>query len=571
MVEREFMEFDVLIVGAGPAGLACAIHLMDLVKAHNETGKDGEPKLEPEILVIEKGKEVGAHIFSGAVMDPKGIDELMPDWKEQGAPIEAAVSSDSTYFFKKGKARKLPITPPALSNKGKYVISLNKFVRWLSEKAEERGVNVFAQLPGRELIMEGKSVRGVRLADAGIGKDGERKSNFEPGAEVRAKITVLAEGSHGSLTKSLVNKLDLHGKNPQVYATGVKEVWEVPEANIEAGAVMHSLGWPLPANVFGGAWIYGMGKGPGGGRLVSIGHVTGLDYQDPTTDPHYYFQLFKTQPLLRKILQGGQMLDYGAKVLPEGGLYAMPKCHGDGFLLIGDSAGFMNGMRLKGIHLAFRSGMLAAKTIFAGLLSAAKNGKEIAYIPAAQTARFHELFAADWSYKELYRARNFHQGFQKGRLMGLVGAAFGTLFNGKGFLWSDGLSNKQSHEYMQKLDGRPVPKREKLPDLGELTFDKVTDVYESGTRHEEDQPCHLVITDPDICNTKCTQEYGNPCQYFCPAQVYEMIAVEEGGQKELQLNPSNCVHCKTCDIADPYQVIEWVTPEGGGGPGYRLL
>ncbi|MEZ5989304.1 MAG: electron transfer flavoprotein-ubiquinone oxidoreductase [Planctomycetota bacterium] len=382
---------------------------------------------------------------------------------------------------------------------------------------------------------------------------------------------MLAEGSRGSLTKHLVQDLGLQGRNPQVYATGVKEVWEVPKDRLAAGAVLHTMGWPHEKDVFGGGWIYGMGDGFDGGRLVSVGWVTGLDARRPWSDPHRYFQLSKTHPLVRKVLEGGKMLDYGAKSLPEGGLFAMPRPYGDGFLLIGDSAGFLNGMRLKGIHLAIRSGMLAAKTIFEGLLAEAREGGEPGILKAARTKRFKELFEKDWSYHELRGSRNFHQGFEKGRLYGLLNAGFGMYFGGKGFLWSDGLRNEASHEYMKKLsEAGPKPELGKLPELGELTFDKVTDVFASGTKHEEDQPCHLVITEPDLCNDRCAREYGNPCQHFCPAAVYEMVEADGGGRR-LQLNPSNCVHCKTCDIADPYQVIDWVVPEPGGGPGYRLL
>ncbi|MCB9917445.1 MAG: electron transfer flavoprotein-ubiquinone oxidoreductase [Planctomycetes bacterium] len=564
------MEFDVVIVGAGPAGLACAIHLQNLVEAHNE--KSGA-SLAPEIVLLEKGREVGAHIFSGAVMDAKALDQLLPDWKDRGAPIEAEVTSDKSFFFTKTKARATPVPPP-LKNHGYKVVSLNRLVRWLGEIAEEKGISVFPGFPGAELVYDDEQrVVGVQLQDAGVDKNGQPKGNYEAGANVLGKVTVLCEGSRGSLTKQLIRKKKLQGKNPQVYATGVKEVWEVPKGKVPAGLVEHNLGWPLPGHVFGGGWVYGMGEGPDGGQLVSIGYVAGLDTKDPTNDPHYYFNLYKTHPRIAAYLEGGKMLDYGAKSLPEGGVFAMPKMYGDGFLICGDSAGFLNGMRLKGIHLAIRSGMLAAETIFEGLVAAAAAEGNAADgpMPAATLANYTKKFESDWSRAELWKARNFHQGFHGGRFRGLWNAAWITLTGGKASFFRDNLAGKASHEFYEKRPAPHINKRDKPPMFGTITFDKVTDVYASGTTHEEDQPCHLVVTEPDVCMTRCKQEYGNPCQYFCPANVYEMVAPEEGKETRLQLSPSNCVHCKTCDIADPYQIIEWKTPEGGGGPGYRLL
>jgi electron-transferring-flavoprotein dehydrogenase len=566
MTERDVMEFDVVIVGGGPAGLATAIHLGDLLEQHNAAAAD-DGKLEPEIVLIEKGKEIGSHGISGAVMDPRAMDQLLPEWRDSGAPVESQVTSDAMLMLSENGGFKVPLTPPPLRNHGKTVVSLNRLVRWMGEQAEAKGVEIFPGFPGAELTRDGDRVTGVQLADAGLDKNGAPKSAHEPGAILRGKCVVLCEGSRGSMTKQLVADLNLEGQNPQVYAIGVKEVWEVPAGQCPPGTVVHTLGYPLKSDTFGGGWVYGMGRSSDGKDLVSIGLVVGLDYKDPALDPHYEFQRHKLHPKIRPFLEGGKMLHYGAKSLPEGGLFSMPRLYGDGFLIGGDAGGFLNGMRLKGIHLAIRSGMLAAETIFEEL----KAGGDFS---AAAMKKFDTKFRADWSYQELRTARNFHQGFHGGRLMGLIGAAFNVLFGGLGAFFRDNLKSNAGHTYMQTLaayhGGRGKPQRQKLPEDGVLTFDKLTDVYSSGTEHEEDQPCHLVVADLDVCHEKCTQEYGNPCQHFCPAAVYEMEPNADGADR-LKINASNCVHCKTCDIMDPYQIINWVTPEGGGGPAYQLL
>jgi electron-transferring-flavoprotein dehydrogenase len=548
MPERETLEVDVLVVGGGPAGLAAAYHVRQLLNKAKRT--------DASIAVLEKGKEIGAHIISGAVMDPRGINDLMPDWKEQGAPVEKPVDEDHVYFLTKTGKFGLPITPPPLQNHGNFIISLNKFIRWFGEKVEQSGVDIFAGFSGAELLYEDGRVVGVRTGDKGIDKHGNPRGNFEPGIDVRAKVTILAEGARGSLTKQHVKKLKLDsGKNPQVYAAGVKEIWDVPSQKNIGGRVIHTMGWPLSSEEFGGGFIYNMADG-----RVSIGLVVGLDYLNPQTDPHRLFQEFKTHPYVRTILEGGTLFSYGAKTIPEGGYWAQPQYYFDGGMIIGDSAGFLNGMRLKGIHLAFKTGMLAAQTAFEAI--------EANDVSAARMKRFEQLVESSWVKSELWKVRNFHQGFEHGFWAGMVHTGLQMATGGRGL--RNRYMNKAGHTRMKRLKEYNAVPAPALQFDRKLTFDKLTDVYNSGTEHDEDQPCHLVVLQPDICHTRCTVEYGNPCQSFCPAAVYEM-ADAGNSQLRLQINASNCVHCKTCDIMDPYEIINWVTPEGGGGPGYEML
>jgi electron-transferring-flavoprotein dehydrogenase len=551
-IPRETLDADVLIVGAGPAGLACALHLANLIEAHTAAGKS--PALSAEnIYVLEKGREVGAHQLSGAIMDPRGLRELVPDF-EKSAPLDTPVTGDAAYYFTENGSWKLPITPPPLANHGNFVISLNKLVKWLGGLVEKKGVNLFTSFAGASLIEEGAGIAGVITEDKGVDKNGKPKDNFTPGYELRAKVTVLAEGPRGSLTKDLVSQFELDGLNPQAYGIGIKELWEIPAGRIETGFVGHTLGWPLDSSMYGGGWIYGLQN-----NRVSLGMVIALEYHNPLFDPHEAFQKYKTHPHIRRIIEGGKLIRYGAKTVPYGGWYSMPRPYLDGGLIIGDSGSLLNSQRLKGIHTGIKSGMLAAETIYEALCAGDTSAAKL----SAYTAKLD----ASWIKTELYEVRNFHQAYQHGLWVGLAQSAVQFVSGGRGF--TDPMRAKAGYEEYTKLnrDGSLIDQSTRFKGDGVITFDRLTDVYHSGTRHEEDQPCHLVVTDPSICVDRCVKEYGNPCQYFCPAAVYEM-GMEKGAAR-LKINFSNCVHCKTCDIADPYQIIEWKVPEGGGGPNYE--
>jgi electron-transferring-flavoprotein dehydrogenase len=555
VADRETLEVDILIVGGGPAGMSAALRLAQLQKE-----KGGEPLA---IAVLEKSREAGAHMLSGAVLDPSALRDLIPDFKARGAPLATEVHHDAVYFLTRTAKLKFPITPPPLHNHGNYVISLNRFVKWLGGLVEADGIDVFTGFAASELIFEGSTLAGVRTGDRGIGRHGEKKATFEPGVDIRAKVTILADGVRGNLTKSLIRQLGLdEGRSPQLYAIGIKELWEVPKDRLPAGHVIHTMGYPLKMDEFGGGFIYAMPDG-----VISVGFVSGLDYRDPMFDPHVAFQHFKRHPLVAALLHGGQMVRYGAKALPEGGWHTIPRLYADGVLIAGDAAGFLNSMRLKGVHLAMRSGMLAAETAF----EAVRAGD----VSAARLEAYERRIDASAVRRELYPVRNVHQSFSYGLLAGVAYSGL-SLVTG-GWWFRDPMPAHAGYLRMAKLaehykDAPPDPDSTINPAKidRQLTFDRLTNVHFSSTRHAEDQPSHLIVHDAEVCRTRCREEYGNPCIRFCPANVYEMVDAADGtGRKRLQINASNCVHCKTCDIMDPYQIIDWVPPEGGGGPQYE--
>jgi electron-transferring-flavoprotein dehydrogenase len=559
---RDVMEVDVLYVGGGIASLSSALHLANLIKAHNE--KPDVKKLdEITIAVLEKGFAVGAHGISGAVMDPAPLRELVPDFLEKGAPLDGEVKKESVYLLTKTGKIKSPITPPPMNNHGNYVVSMAKLNQWVGELAESSGVDIFPEFAGVEVLYDEDRVIGVRTGDKGIDAAGNKKSNYEPGADLHARVTVFGEGSRGSLTKDLIAKFGLdEGRNPAGFEVGVKEVWELPEARLEPGEIIHCMGYPLKSDTFGGGFIYGMKD-----NLVSVGQLTSLDYSDPFIDPHREFQKFKLHPMVSAILKDGKLIQYGAKTAPVGGYYAIPKLSFPGGLIIGDGANLFNGQKIKGIDLAMRSGMLAAETIFAGLVADD--------LSDVQLATYAKAMGESKEVKSLYKVRNFHQAMTRGLYLGLLTAALQYLFGGR--VLANRLPAHPDYSHMKTVMekyGTAAPTVEAIGDIKydkTLTFDKETDVYYSGAIHEEAQPSHLKVRDLDICYGECTQKYQNPCVRFCPASVYEMTVDEATGKQALKINFSNCVHCKTCDVKDPFENIQWVPPEGGGGPKYTVV
>jgi len=531
-IQRDVMTYDCVVVGAGPAGLAFAIRLKQLSP-------------EKTVCVLEKGSEVGAQILSGCVMEPAALDVLLPDWRKTPPAICVPAAEDQFLFFTKTRHYRLP-TPPQMHNRGNFIISLGSLCAWLGKQAEASGIDVFPGFSAAQPLIENGKVIGVRCGDMGLQKDGSPGPHFAAGADIHAGTTVLAEGCRGSVSKQLIKEFRLDQDcSPQTYGLGFKELWRVPPGRVQPGHIQHSVGWPLDRKTYGGSFLYHLDQ-----DRVYVGFVVGLDYEDPSFQPFEAFQQFKNHPSVKALLEGGEILSAGARSLIEGGLQSLPKLDMPGALLIGDAGGTLNVPKIKGVHMALRSGMLAAEHL-------AETGT---------SAGFDARWRTSPSAKELHQVRNIRPGFRWGLWLGLINAAWETLTMGLHF-WT--LKNHADWSSLKK----PVDMDQRADDYLERNLpprDRLASVYFAATAHDEHQPAHLKVSDTNICATKCAEEFGNPCTRFCPAQVYEMVD-DGAGRKRLQINAANCVHCKACDIKDPYEIITWTTPEGGSGPNYQNL
>jgi electron-transferring-flavoprotein dehydrogenase len=536
--ERDVMEYDVVTVGAGPSGLAFAIRLKQL-----------NPDIS--VCVIEKSSTIGAHILSGAVIETGPLDALLPDWRDNPPPICVDAKEDEFWLLTKDGGRKLPV-PPGMHNKGNVIVSLGAMCAWLAPQAEALGVEIYPGFAAAETLHDADgTVLGVRIGDMGVAKDGSHKPGYTQGIDIRAKVTVLAEGARGHLTKRLVKRFGLDAdSDPQGYSIGIKELWQVPEERVQPGKIVHSFGWPADNSTYGGSFLYHLDKG-----RIALGYVSGLDYRDPEYKPWEAFQQWKNHPMVKPLLEGGSILSAGARAIVTGGYQSLPKCEMPGAILIGDTAGLLNVPKIKGTHQAIRSGMLAAEHLVASQLA-----------PEGFDAK---LRASD-AMAELKKVRNIKPGFKRGLWLGMLNAAWETITGGLS-PWT--LKNKPDWCSLEKIGAHESPKRDYV-DRSLAPRDRLAGVYFAATEHDEDQPVHLQVLDTNICITRCAEEYDNPCTRFCPASVYEIVEdtrTDGSKGKRLQINAANCVHCKTCDIKDPYEIINWVTPEGGSGPNYQNL
>lgn len=553
-MERESIEFDILFVGGGPAGLAGAIQLLKLAQ---------DKGMEIEVAMIEKGAEIGSHALSGAILNPGPLQELIPDYLEKGCPIENTVRADEFYYLTSESQYRLPVVPKHMHNQGHHIISLARFTRWLAEIAESMGLNIFPGFTGKEVLYgkDGKTIIGVRTGDKGLDRDGKPRGNFEPGIDILSKITVFGEGARGSLTKAIDKKLSIFPKDmPQVFETGIKEVIQLPEGHYfstSKGNDIHTLGYPLNLDIPGGGFIYEMSD-----NRVAIGFLVGLSYEDPTIDPYDEFILFKKHPFIARIIKGGKVIEQGARTVSTGGYYAMPKLTVDGAMFIGGCAGFHNVPGLKGIHISMKSGMLAAETALDALQKECYTEKDL--------ENYRERFESSDIREEMVEGRNFAQALAKKMPIKLI--HLGAQYFTKGLGFRDPLPLFPDHLSLLPVDDfqeRTYPAKADYD--GSLYVDKLTGVFLSKTLHREDQPSHIIIHDPDLCINQCYPKYRSPCTRFCPGNVYEIKTDELTSRPMLKLNPSNCLHCKTCDIKDPYENITWTCPEGGEGPGYTVV
>ncbi len=555
--EREKIDFDVLFVGGGPACLAGAIKLMQLAEKKN---------ISIDVALIEKGADIGSNALSGAILNPVALKELIPDFLERGCPVEATVKEDEFYFLTSNKYYRLPFTPRYMRNKGFYIISLSRFTKWLAGIAEELGVNIFPGFAGNEVLygLDQKTVTGVRTGDKGLGKDGSPKSNFEPGIDLLAKVTLFGEGAKGSLMQDIAKKFDISsGKMPQVFETGIKEVIQLPKNNYfttSKGNDIHMFGYPLGFNTPGGGFIYEME-----GNKAALGFLVGLSYQDPMLDLYEEFTKFKHHPFVSKIIAGGKVIEQGARTVSTGGYYTIPRLAVDGGMFVGGSAAMQNTPGLKGIHLSMKSGMLAAEAIIEAFEKNSFSRKTLGY--------YNELFEKSWAKEEIFEGRNFSQALSKKGLIKLIHLGAQYFTKGRGIC--DRMPVEEDYRTLKAVKGGiedfALTDLDKKAFDGVLYVDKLTGVYLSRTMHREDQPCHILVHDKNLCVTDCFETYRCPCTRFCPGNVYEIEIDEKTSQRKLKLNPSNCLHCKTCSVKDPYGNITWTCPEGGEGPGYTML